>query len=91
MGELAGGIASSIFFLTVGAVILLRPVAVRLGEYLEVLIAEKRRQDTALDGLRNLSVEAQQDLLLRLSQVEKRLDWTESLLDTSSQIETTKS
>lgn len=77
--EWVAAVVSIVFFLTVGSVILFRPVARRLGDYLEVLIEEKRRASgtprapdlrRALEGLEQ-----------RLRLVEERLEFTENLLE----------
>lgn len=70
-----------VFFLTVGGVILLRPISKRLGEFLEVLIQEKRAEPRARgeEELRR-SMEGLED---RLSLVEEKLEFTERLLASS--------
>lgn len=74
-----------VFFLTVGGVILLRPITKRLGEYLEVLIREKR-EEPRVEGQEQLrhSLEGLED---RLSLVEEKLEFTERLLASSGREE----
>lgn len=83
--QFAAAIASSVFFLTVGGVILLRPVAARLGEYLEVLITEKRRATPSIEEGGG-ALGAREDVERRLDRVEERLEWAESLLARASDI-----
>lgn len=76
--ELAGVIVSVVFFLVVGLVILLAPIAKRLGSYLEVLI-EERRAGLGTDadaGARKLV----EGLERRIASIEDRLEFTERLL-----------
>lgn len=62
----------SIVTITTGAVILLRPVAKRLGDFLEVLIQERRQ---ALEARVDL-----QGLTKRFDVLEERVHFTERLL-----------
>lgn len=77
-GDWVAAIVSVAFFLTTGGVILLRPIARRLGEYLEVLIEEKRAGQRAPSGepVRR-TVEG---LEQRIAFLEERLDFAENLL-----------
>jgi len=68
-------------FLVTGAVILLRPITKRLGEYLE-LRAEERRGATAVvpaDTQRMLTVLEALDQ--RIARLEERQEFTDALLD----------
>lgn len=76
-----------VFFVTTGAVLLLRPITKRLGSYLEVL-AEERRQalqrplpaSSPSDSGRMLSLlESMDD---RMQRLEDRQDFTDRLLTT---------
>lgn len=71
-------VTGSIFIIVTGAVILLRPVSKQLGEFLEVMIQEKRGE------LRGEESRETRKLLERLDQrldhMEERLDFTERLL-----------
>jgi hypothetical protein len=81
--DVAPMVVGIFFFVTVGAVILLRPITKRLGSYLEVLAEERRRSltqqpldrsdttrlTTALESLEN-----------RLAQLEEHQDFTNRLL-----------
>lgn len=72
-------IVGTVFFLTVGGVIILRPIAKRLGEFLEVLIQEKRKdmQVRGDDRMRRMLGDLEQ----RMSLLEDRLEFAEDLLD----------
>jgi hypothetical protein len=71
------------FFVTVGAVLLLRPIAKKLGTYLEVLAEERRRQlnekplDRADTARLTTAIEA---LESRLALLEQNQDFTNRLL-----------
>ncbi len=70
-------------FLTVGGVILLRPIVRRLGEFLEVLISEKRGQQQSLQAPASPGVGVQrleERLEQRLERLEERLEFTEQML-----------
>lgn len=70
-------VASVVFFLTVGGVLVLRPIAKRVGDLLEIMAREKE------SGLRN-DVAQMRDLMetinARLQLMEERQDFTERLL-----------
>jgi hypothetical protein len=79
MEEFAPMLVAVTLILTCGAVLLLRPVAKRLGDLLE-LMAKQRTGELEKPGAERL------DLLLeaidtRLGLVEERLDFTDSLLE----------
>ena len=78
MDELAPMLVAMTLILTSGAVFLLRPVAKRLGDLLE-LMAKQRTGELQAPGTERLSqlVEA---LDSRLGLVEERLDFTDRLL-----------
>lgn len=76
---LAPMIVAVTLFLTVGGVLILRPIAKHLGSYLEALT---RRQ---LEGDRRLEVSQLRDILetmeARLQLMEERQDFSERLLE----------
>ncbi|MDX1395848.1 MAG: hypothetical protein R3195_15805 [Gemmatimonadota bacterium] len=78
MDELAPMLVAMTLILTSGAVLLLRPVAKRLGDLLE-LMAKQRTGEIQAPGTERLSqlIEA---LDSRLGLVEERLDFTDRLL-----------
>jgi hypothetical protein len=69
-------VVSVVFILTVGGVILLRPMMKRLGEFLEVLIQDKRR----LGGRVTAPSAVNEALEQRISLLEERVEFTERLL-----------
>ena len=73
-------IVSIVLILTVGGVILLRPIAKRLGALLDVMVLEKSRT-TSVDN-RRLG-ETVDTINERLSLIEERQDFTERLIDRS--------
>jgi hypothetical protein len=81
-----GAVVVVTLILTVGGVILLRPIAQRLGEFLEVLIQEKR---AFLQSGSTRSASAPPDLAQRVAHLEQRLDFTERLLSDPREEETT--
>ena len=73
-------IVSIVLILTVGGVVLLRPIAKRLGALLDVMVLEKSRT-TSVDYRRlGETMETMND---RLSLVEERQDFTERLIGRS--------
>ncbi len=70
-------IVSVVLVLTVGGVVLLRPVAKRLGALLDVMVLEKSRS-SGIDDRRLL--ETIDTLNDRLSLLEERQDFTERLI-----------
>jgi len=78
MEELAPMLVAITMILTTGAVLLLRPVAKRLGDLLE-LMAKQRSGE--IEAPKNERMEQLLDALdTRLGLVEERLDFTDSLL-----------
>ena len=73
-------IVSIVLIVTVGGVILLRPIAKRLGALLDVMVLEKSRT-TSVDN-RRLG-ETMDTINERLSLIEERQDFTERLIDRS--------
>ena len=73
-------IVSIVLILTVGGVILLRPITKRLGALLDVMVLEKSRT-TSVDN-RRLG-ETVDTINERLSLIEERQDFTERLIDRS--------
>ena len=71
-------IVSIVLILTVGGVVLLRPIAKRLGALLDVMVLEKSRT-TSVDN-RRLG-ETMDTINERLSLIEERQDFTERLID----------
>lgn len=85
--DVAPMIMSVVFFLTTGAVILLRPITKRLGVYLEVLAEERRQslQRPAPGSAPSLSENTRMIALLesmddRMQRLEDRQDFTDRLL-----------
>lgn len=76
-GEVAPMVVAVVFILTTGGVLLLRPIARRLGDILEIMAREKQ------DGIQS-DVGHIRDLLetmnARLQLLEERQDFTERLL-----------
>ena len=70
-------IVSIVLILTVGGVVLLRPIAKRLGALLDVMVLEKSRT-TSVDN-RRLG-ETMDTINERLSLIEERQDFTERLI-----------
>jgi hypothetical protein len=72
------------FFVTTGAVILLRPITKKLGSFLEVLAEERRRKlqsQPAGDRIDTARLAAALERIEdRLAQVERNQDFTEKLL-----------
>jgi hypothetical protein len=82
-GDVAPMVIGVFFFITVAAVILLRPISKRLGTYLEVLAEERRRQLSQIPMDRSEAarlVTALETLEKRLAQVEENQDFTQRLL-----------
>lgn len=71
-GDWAPAVFLSVLTITTGGVILLRPVARRLGDFLEVLIQEKRQALEARADLQGLSK--------RFDLLEERVHFTEGML-----------
>ena len=78
---IAPAVVSIVLVLTVGGVILLRPLSKRLGELLEAMVAEKRQGHPGLEaqlGQIREQLESQGD---RLTLLEERLEFTERLVE----------
>ena len=73
-------IVSIVLIVTVGGVILLRPIAKRLGALLDVMVLEKTR--TPPEDYRRLG-ETMDTINERLSLIEERQDFTERLIGRS--------
>ena len=71
-------IASVVFILTAGGVLVLRPISKRLGHLLEVMAREKAALPT--DELRRLR-ETMDTMNQRMALLEERQDFTERLLE----------
>lgn len=79
-------IISTVLFVVCGAVLVLRPISMRLGAYLEVLAQERRRERTtsepraipAADAARLAT--ALETLDRRLAHLEERQEFTDALL-----------
>lgn len=69
-----------VFFLTVGGVLVLRPLAKRLGSYLDLLVDERRRTLPAQPVPDDRVVNALENLDRRLARLEERQDFTDQLL-----------
>ncbi len=78
LDALAGVLIPMTVILTTGGVLVLRPIATRLGMLLEVMAKEKTRQAPA-DDLRRLH-QAMDTITERLSLIEERQDFTERLI-----------
>ena len=77
--EIVGPMAVAVvFILTVGGVLLLRPIATRLGSLLEAMA--KERQVDKSDDMYRLREEVE-TLRSRLELLEDRQDFTEGLID----------
>ncbi|HEX7118413.1 MAG TPA: hypothetical protein VF212_06475 [Longimicrobiales bacterium] len=76
-GELAGVIITVTFFVTTAAVVLLRPISRRIGEYLEALVAEKRAAARAADDRVQRALE---EMNRRLALLEERVEFAEHLI-----------
>ncbi len=70
-------VISVVLFLTVGGVILLRPVMKRLGALIDVIVLEKRGAPAEENRRLRETVDTMND---RLSLLEERLDFTERLV-----------
>lgn len=70
-------IVSIVLILTVGGVVLLRPLARRLGALLDVMVLEKSKTSGMEDRNIGDAIEAMND---RLSLLEERQDFTERLI-----------
>jgi len=70
-------IVSIVLILTVGGVVLLRPLARRLGALLDVMVLEKSKMSGMEDRTIGDAIEAMND---RLSLLEERQDFTERLI-----------
>lgn len=70
-------IVSIVLILTVGGVVLLRPLARRLGALLDVMVLEKSKTSGMEDRSIGDAIEAMND---RLSLLEERQDFTERLI-----------
>ena len=83
MDEIAPMLVTMTLILTVGGVVLLRPLAKRLGDLLELMVKQRRGE------LDNPVIERTEQLLeslsSRLSLVEERLDFTDRLLQERDQ------
>lgn len=71
-------ITISIFTLTVGGVVLLRPIAKRLGDIVELMLREKR--EGAGGELQRIG-DLLETVSARMALLEERQDFTERLLD----------
>lgn len=78
LNALAGLLIPMTIILTTGGVLVLRPIAKRLGVLLELMAKEKTRQAPA-DDLRRLH-QTMDTLNERLSLIEERQDFTERLI-----------
>ena len=67
-----------VFFVMTGAVILLRPITKRLGNYLEVLAEQKREAPPQVEDPRVLV--ALENIERRMARLEERQAFTDSLL-----------
>lgn len=83
MDEIAPMLVAMTLILTVGGVALLRPLARRLGDLLELMVKQRRGE------LDHPAIERTEQLLeslsSRLSLVEERLDFTDRLLQDRGQ------
>jgi hypothetical protein len=85
--DVAPMVVGIFFFVTVGAVLLLRPIAKKLGTYLEVLAEERRRQlsEKPLDRTDTARLTATIEALeSRLALLEQNQDFTNRLLSDRS-------
>ena len=77
-------IVSVVLVLTVGGVVLLRPVTKRLGALLDVMVQEKSRSSRTDDRRLLETIDTLND---RLSLLEERQDFTERLIGRGSSTE----
>lgn len=77
-GELVAAVVGAVFFLTLGGVVLMRPIATRLSQFLEVLIEERRGGRGADSDARTRRLV--DSLEARLDSLEHRVHFTEELL-----------
>jgi tetrahydromethanopterin S-methyltransferase subunit G len=81
--DIVGMVMGIFFFVTTGAVLILRPIAKRLGSYLEVLAEERRNRRVpqaavAPDAARLAAV--LESIEHRLAKIEEQQEFTERLL-----------
>ena len=77
-GEIVAAVVGAVFFLTMGGVILMRPITKRLSQFLEVLIEERRGETQSASETENRRL--LESLEGRLSALEHRVNFTEELL-----------
>lgn len=77
-------IVSVVLVLTVGGVVLLRPVTKRLGALLDVMVLEKSRSSRTDDHRLIETIDTLND---RLSLLEERQDFTERLIGRGGSVE----
>lgn len=79
MADIIGTLIPIVFILTIGGVLILRPLSRRLGDLLEALAAEKREGAALEPALTRLqhSLDALDD---RLTLLEERQEFTDNLL-----------
>ena len=75
--EIAPMIVAVVLFITVGGVILLKPIANRIGFLLEAMAKEK---ESGLEGNMNHIRDLMETMNARLQLLEERQDFTERLL-----------
>ena len=73
-----------VFFLTVGGVLVLRPIAKRLGDIVELMLREK--QEGAQGELRRMA-DLLETVSARMALLEERQDFTERLLSSPERTE----
>ena len=78
--DVAPMVLGVVFVLTVGGVIVLRPLAKRLASYLEMLVDERRRTGPTEQVPDSRVVNALENLDRRLARLEERQDFTDALL-----------
>jgi hypothetical protein len=78
--DVAPMVMAVVMFLTVGGVLVLRPISKRLGAYLEMLVDERRRAAPAPQVPDERLVSALENLDRRLARLEERQDFTDALL-----------
>lgn len=77
-GEIVAAVVGAVFFLTMGGVVLMRPISKRLSQFLEVLIEERRGERKSISDVETRRLlESLDD---RLAALEQRVNFTEELL-----------
>lgn len=90
MDEIAPMLVLLTLILTTGGVILLRPLAKRLGDLLEIMAQQRRTLPNSGDETARMR-EVLETMDARLARLEERQDFTDALLSASTSRESTES